>query len=788
MKISLNWIKDEYIKFTSTPEVIESNLTALGLECNIEKDKNTYDGIVLGKILEVDSIEKSDHLKLCEVDIGTEVLNIVCGADNVKSNILVPVAPIGASLGNGSFIIKKVKLCGQYSYGMICSEKELGISSNHDGIMTLDSNKDLGTPIKDILSFDKNIVLDIDLTPNRGDCLSHIGVAREIKIFDDGHSDILTNNNSNSFKVSGQKNIDIEIKNKDACRRYCAVIIKGIKVGSSPDWLRKKLNSIGQKSINNIVDIANYAMFNNGHPLHVFDLSKVQGQKIKVRYADEGEKIVTLDNKERTLSKDHLLICDDIKPIAIAGIMGALNSEVTEDTRDILIESAYFDPTVIRRGAKKLDLSTEASKRFERDTDIEGSLIDSLDTLVHHILDIAGGQQDGFSDKYPNKKDKKIVSLSIDKCNEFLGTQLTQKDFENILNKLLIDFDIKDNIFSCTIPLYRNDLLREIDLYEEVARVFGYDNIPVKSNFTIPFDSIKNDEFDMIDRIKRYFSDFGFNEHYSNSLFHLNKINLFNKKNCVKISNPLSNEMEYLRDSILPGIILASSYNEKRMNSHYKLFEVGSIHWIESKDKYLQENSIGLLWSDNMHKHWRDTISFDLSMVKGELSSFFSRLGFGNSVIYDKIDNDSFSITIDNSKVGTIYLLNKKMIKLFQISNDTIVAELNLDILTNLSSQKILVNSPSNYPSSSRDIALLVDRKIKYVEVENDIKKSGGDLLNDIILFDIYEGEDLGNENRSLAISLKFMSNERTLKDKEIDGYVDNILNSLKKNFKIQQR
>ena len=788
MRISLNWIKENYIEFISSPEDIASNLTALGLECNIIKDEITYEGVILGKVLEVKPLEESDHLKLCEVDIGKEILSIICGAGNVQPDILVPVAPIGGSLGNGSFIIKKAKLCGRYSNGMICSEKELDISDRHEGIMILDSNEELGTPIKDILHSAKDVGLDIDLTPNRGDCLSHIGVSREIQIFDGGkyiykNHTKLAKGNENSNEIS------IDIKDKVACRRYAAKIIKNVSIGPSPIWLKEKIESIGQKSINNVVDAANYVLFDIGHPIHTFDLSKIQGNKIKVRYADNGEKIVTLDNKERVLSEDHLLICDEIKPIAIAGIIGGLNSEITESTKNILIESAYFDPTVIRKGSKKIDLSTEASRRFERDTDIDNVLV-SINRLTEIIIEVAGGKSvDETIDVYPNNKEPKVIKLDINKCNQFLGTKLKKDDFENILRKLSIHFIIKNDIFTCTIPLYRNDLSREVDLYEEVARVFGYDNIPIKSSFTIPFDSIKNDKYNLIDETKRYFSDSGFNEHYSNSLLHMDKINLFIKdRSCVKISNPLSNEMEYLRDSILPGLVLASSYNEKRMNNHYKLFEVGTVHWVVSEDKYMQENSIGFLWSDNANKHWRNTIDFDLSMVKGELSSFFSRFGFGGSIVYKETDNDSFSISINGSRVGSLYSLNKKLLNAFEISNATILAELNLDILISLCTKEIIIHTPSHYPSSSRDIALLVDKKIKYKEIKNDIKKSGGDLLSDITLFDIYEGEDLGKKNRSLAISLRFISNKRTLKDEEIDKYIDNIITSLKKKLNIQQR
>jgi len=492
MKVSLNWLQD-YLNISHSPEEISDKLTALGIEASFEKTGKSFSGVVLGKVLECGPHENADKLFVCEVDTGdSKSYTIVCGAPNVKSGIHVPVAKVGATLQNGEYKIKKAKLRGVQSNGMICSGRELAVNDEHEGIMILDTNEKLGTPIEDILSFNEDVIFELDLTPNRGDCLSHLGVARELGIAIDKAVDRrlvkLTEGNK-----STEDDIKVQINDPDACYRYAARIIQGVKVAPSPKWLTKRLGSIGLSSINNIVDAANYVLMDSGHPMHTFDLGKISGNEINVRYAKDGEKITTLDDEDRKLKDFHLLICDKEKPVAIAGIMGGVNSEITEKTTDIILESAYFDPTVIRKGAKVLDLSTEASRRFERGTDIEG-VIPAIDQLAQLIQEVAGGEiSKGVVDEYPREKPNRTIHFSYEKCQSLLGTEISEKKIQDIFNSLSIHKTKMNGSIECTIPSYRNDLQREVDLCEEVARVIGYDNIPSANQITGSYTSFVED-------------------------------------------------------------------------------------------------------------------------------------------------------------------------------------------------------------------------------------------------------------------------------------------------------
>jgi len=517
MKVSLNWLKD-YLDISYSPAAIAAELTALGLEASFENRGKSFTGVVLGKVLECSPHPNADKLSVCVVDIGDdENYNIVCGAPNVKSGIHVPVAKVGAALQNGEFTIIKAKLRGVQSNGMICSGKELAVNDDHEGIMILDTNEKLGTPIENILKFNEDVLFELDLTPNRGDCLSHLGVARELGIIE--NKDV----KRRKFKLkeasqSTKDEIEISIENSDGCPRYAARVIKGVKVNPSPPWLAERLTSIGFSSINNIVDAANYVLMDLGHPLHTFDLDKISGNEIKVRYAKDGEQFTTLDDEKRKLKDFHLLICDGENPVALAGIMGGVNSEITDDTTDILLESAYFNPAVIRKGAKVLDISTEASRRFERDTDIEG-VIPAVDQLAALIQEVAGGKiLKGVADEYPGKKAQRSIQFSAEKCQKILGTEISEKKIENIFNSLYILQTKQNGGIQCTIPSFRNDLEREVDLVEEVARIIGYDNIPSSAQFSGSYTAFVEDDQKLYSLLRTQLQSSGFHEHYSNSL------------------------------------------------------------------------------------------------------------------------------------------------------------------------------------------------------------------------------------------------------------------------------
>ena len=793
MKVSLNWLKD-YLDVSGTAEEISDTLTALGLEASYEITGKSFTGIVLGKVIECGPHENADKLSVCEVDIGDEEnYTIVCGAPNVKSGIHVPVAKVGATLNNGDFKIKQAKLRGVESSGMICSERELAISDEHEGIMILDTKAEIGTPIEEILTFKEDTLFEIDLTPNRGDCLSHLGVARELGINAGGDVkrravDVAESENPTSHEIK------IDIADKDACPRYVARVVKGVKVGPSPQWLADRMTSIGQSSINNIVDAANYVLMDSGHPMHTFDLDNISGNEINVRYAKKGEKLTTLDNEKRDLKDFHLLICDGDKPIALAGIMGGINSEINDGTTNILIESAYFSPTVVRKGAKVLDLSTEASRRFERDTDMDG-IIPAINQLAALIVEVAGGEIcKGVVDEYPAEKMQRTIDFSIEKCEALLGTHIPKDKIENIFVSLQITHTKQNGSFQCIIPSFRNDLEREVDLYEEVARVIGYDNIPSSAQFTGSYNSFVEDDQKLDSLLRTQLQAIGFHEHYSNSLQHEKDTLHFAGGDAVQLKNPLSQDMAFIRNSITPGLLMAASYNEKRQEKGFKLFEIGAIH-NQSKKSPTGTNEkfhLGLLWYGEAQSHWRSYENRDLFRCKGEIVQLLETVGLSNisyKVGTEKGFETSLKIYSGKTQIGKVGIPDSKILQQYNLKINPTVCDLSLHNLRELwQNQKLVYSPPPAYPSMNRDIALQVARDLPAEDLLKTIQKEGGDTLKNISLFDVYQSDEVGDNNKSLAFSLKFQSETTTLTDTEVDADVEKILNSLKKAHGATQR
>ena len=788
MIVSTDWLK-EYIDLELSLDEIESGLTALGLECAIKSKEYSFSKVVVGKVISADKIEDSEHLNICKVDVGTKELEIVCGASNVTSGIYVPVAVPGATLDNQKFKIKKTKIRGTISNGMICSERELGISDSHEGIMTLDGELVLGEDFSNYLDVDGNKVIEIDLTPNRGDCFSHLGVARELAILQNSKINISTRKFTESSESIDDK-IDINIIDDNACSRYACRIIKGVKVKESPEWLKNRLESIGQKSINNIVDAANYILFDQGHPMHVFDLGKVDSSKVIIKKADKKESLLCLDGVEREVDKDHLLICDVEKPIAIAGIIGLQNSCVDNDTTEILIESAYFDPVTIRRGAKELDISTDASKRFERDTDIN-NVVKSMDMLCSLIEDVSGGKiLSGLCDIYPSKKNNNRIDFKVDSCNKLLGTNLSSKEIGDIFTKLSIEYKQQDSHFECIIPSYRNDLEREVDLHEEIARVYGYDNISSNLDFSSSYSCISKDENLIIKKISLSLSLSGFNEHYSNSLLSKEENKMFTSGMDVEISNPLSKDMRYLRNSIIPGILRGLSHNINHGNKNFKLFEVGNIHKkIKAGEefKYIQENHLGIAWNCSDMRDWKEKDEFDLYMVKGEIEQLFFNLGLN---IEFKNKNNHLNIYSSGKSIGQIIDTASLKVKFLDKNVGIYLATFNLDNINRLllSKKREKARIPAPYPGVERDISFIIDKKNNYEEIVDTIREVSGTLLKDVSLFDLYEGKSIEKDQHSLALSFTFKSEERTLVDGDVDDIMKKIINTLKDKYNIVQR
>lgn len=793
MEISLNWLK-KYLPITLSPEELEEGLTLLGIECTHESQSLSFSDVVLGRVTECDPHPQSDHLSVCMVDLGGgDQYQIVCGAPNVKAGILVPVAKVGATLSNGEFTIKKAKLRGVASMGMICSGKELQFNEDHEGILILESDLPLGTSIEKVLDFKKDTVFSMDITPNRGDCFSHLGIAREVAL--------LENTSINKPEIDLEETghpisdqIKIDIQAADGCPRYAARVINNVKVGPSPEWLVEKLQSIGLKSINNVVDAANYVLMDFGHPMHTFDLDKLSAKHIHVRYARENESMVLLDDSEKKLTQDHLLICDGDEPVALAGIMGGRDSEISNGTTNILIESAYFNPVIIRKGAKKLDLSTDASKRFERDTDIK-NLIPAMNYLSELIVDLAGGEvAKGILDVYPKKKNAVNVILSLEKCNNLLGISLSKREIITILEKLNISCVEEKNHINCAIPTYRNDLTREVDLIEEIARVYGYEKIPESKIFSGSYQSLTPNLHSLDDKLRQILCYNGFSEHYSNSLQIENVNRHFSERKGVSILNPLSSEMSVLRNSILPGLLSAVAYNENRQNRGFKLFEIGAIHEVNENSIRLSEEYffLGLVWHISPNMHWRKIQDIDIFTIKGEIQKILQIIGIRD--LSFELENNtgldkSFAVKSKNILLGNFGEISGNLRKEYHINGQVFAFQANIDTLSKMS---VSVDSnyvpPSIYPSVTRDIALLVDKQVFSEEIIGSIQSVGGKLLIDVILFDYYEDPSIGSNKKSLAYSLKFQSSEKTLKDKVVDKLVNKILHHLKQQFGAIQR
>ena len=786
MKISRKWL-DNYIKSDKSDNELSDLFTQLGLECNVETNKNNLsDGIIVGKIISCKKHPNADRLKLCLVDIAQkEPLEIICGAPNVSENIKVSVATSGTSIGD--IKIKKTKIRGITSNGMICSEKELGIGNNHDGIMILDSKYKIGEKLNNIFTDNSDTIFDFDMTPNRGDCFSHLGIARELSIIENKEINLkIPKIHVSNFSTS--ELINVNIKESDICDRYACRIIKNIRVKESPSWLKERLESIGQNSINNIVDIANFIMFDLGQPLHVFDLDKINSNKIEVRLAKNNEKIISLDSEKKILSNNDIVISDSKGPIAIAGVIGGLNSHVDENTKNILVESAIFNPINIRKTAKEYEYSKEASKRFERGIDYD-NVIFSMNKFVSMLQDIsdckiATDYIDINQNKYLNSK----ILFDIDKCNKFLGTNIKVKEIKNIFRKLSIKVETNGSKYDCIVPAYRNDLERDVDLYEEIARVYGYDNIPSNLIFNFPSNCFVKDENLTEDNIRLILSSNGFNEHYSNSLYSKDNVSLSSKKP-IKIKNPLSQDMEFLRNSLVPGMLKALLFNEKRENTFLKFFEIGSVNELAKKvyNSSIERRMLCVAYLVTESTSWKNKVPFDIYDVKGDITMLLNNLGF-TSIDY-KVKSDTISINVNNNSIGTIYNLKNDIKNKFKFDNNVIVSEIYLDdIVSNLKNRKLKYTPVIPFPSVKRDLAILVSNNIKHEQIVENIFQSASNILKEVKLFDVYVDNSLGDKSKSLAYSLKFQSNERTLKIEDVDKEINLILKKLKNNLNAVQR
>jgi phenylalanyl-tRNA synthetase beta chain len=808
MKISYNWLK-QFIKLDWEAEKTGDLLTDLGLEVEglnkYQSIKGGLEGIVVGHVLSCEQHTNADKLRVTKVDIGTDTpLQIVCGAPNVAEGQKVPVATIGTVLydeDGKDFKIKKGKIRGEESHGMICAEDELGLGKGHDGIMVLDDSLVPGTPCSDVFDIENDLVFDIGLTPNRSDAMSHLGTARDLKagLLQKGHNLELISPSVSDFHIANRSlKIDSEVIDNKLSPRYCGVTISGIKVAESPEWIKNRLKAIGITPKNNIVDITNYVLHELGQPLHAFDAIKVKGNKVIVKTLDAGTKFTTLDGIERVLHEDDLMICNKEEPMCIAGVLGGLESGVTNQTTSIFLESAYFNPVSIRKTAKRHALNTDASFRFERGIDPNITQY-ALKRAALLITDIAGGEiSSGIEDLYPNKIEDFQVFLSFETTFKLIGQEIPQETIKSILTSLEIKVNsVTEGGLGLTIPSYRTDVQREADIIEEILRVYGYNNIVFsnKLNATMSHAS-KFEDYKVQNVIANQLISQGFNEMMANSLTKPNYTELselLNPEHNVTMLNPLSNDLAAMRQSLLFSGLEALAYNINRKQSNLKFFEFGkTYHNYESG--YIENKHLTLLITGERYTDNWNTVSktSDFFYLKGIIESIFSRLGVSklkSSPLKTDLLSEGMILSLGKNQLVEFGIVKRNIAKKIGVSQQVLFADFNWDNMIEIAKfNKIKFNAISKYPEVKRDFALLIDNNVNFNEIYTIAKQSEKKLLKDVTLFDVYEGDKLPSGKKSYAVSFTLEDKEKTLTDKQIDKIMNKLQSSFEKQLGAELR
>lgn len=793
MRLSINWLK-QYVDITETPQELADMLTMLGFEAEIATDLSNLKNIVTAKVESVVKHPNADKLSLCQVNDGKETLSVVCGAPNVAEEQKVVFAKVGAILP-GNFIITKAKIRGEVSFGMICAEDEIGISEDHEGIMVLADDTKLGVPIADILN-EKYAALELDITPNRPDVLSHIGIAREVSLKTGRKLKLPDLQNAKPKNITDK--VDVILEDAVGCPRYIAGVVDNIKIGPSPQWMRELLESAGQRSINNVVDISNFVLLEIGHPTHIFDYSQLPNDKILVRRAKKGEKFTTLDEETHTLEDYHLLITDGAKPVALAGIMGGLGSMVQDDTKKVLIESAYFDPVTIRKGSKSLGMLTESSRRFERGTDPDGT-VRAFNRIVELLKEYANGELvSEIVDAYPNKIKQPKIKLRKSELDLVAGCEISNKLIENVLTGLEIEWKvIKENVWECITPSFRPDLENEIDLIEEIIRVFGYDNVPVQSRYGSLFNYSNPDPKSKLDDVIKSLAGLGFRQCYNNSLQSKEEANLSGQP-AVSTINPLSEKMSDIRTSLLPGLLSNIDFNINNGNKDLQLFEIGQVY--SQKEKRFEgiiENSLisGILYGNteipNIHNEKGTKQSF--YSLKGKLDNFFLSLlnKVGNYQETENVEFDKcFSIKLDKEIIGFCGLVSKDYINKLKldIENEVFAFSLETDQLIELLNKPIYFKDIAKYPTIERDLNFVIDEDINAGHIVSKINKMNNKLLKSVTPVNIFKHASLGANKKSIVYNLVFQDNSKTLEDKDVNPIIEEIISIVKVKFNAKLR
>lgn len=812
MNISYNWLK-EYVDFNLTPEETATALTSIGLEVGSVEERQAVKGGLKGLCVgQVETCEKhpdSDHMHVCQVNIGKETpLQIVCGAPNVACRQKVIVATIGTVLydGDNAFTIKRSKLRGIESYGMLCAEDEIGIGNNHDGIIVLPEDTPIGMLASEYYKLESDYIIEVDITPNRADACSHYGVARDLYAWlkQNGYETSLHRPSDKNFLVDNHNlEIDVKIEDKERCPRYAAVTISGCEVKDSPDWLKDKLRIIGLRPINNIVDITNYIMHAYGQPLHCFDADMIEGKTIIVKTQQNGTPFVTLDGVKHILSEEDLTICNTNEPMCIAGILGGKGSGTYDSTKNVLFESAYFNPTTIRKSARRHGLNTDASFRFERGIDPNG-VIYALKQAAILAKELAGGTVSmEIKDVNTAPVSNFHIHLDYKYLNNLIGKTIPRETVKDILSSLEIQLsnETEDGV-DLAVPPYRVDVKRPCDIAEEILRIYGYNNVQIptsiKSSLTIKGEEDRSNKLQNL--ISEQLTAQGFNEILNNSLtkaVYYDSLESYPLKKCVRLLNPLSEDLCVLRQTLLFGGLESLRFNINHKSLNLKMYEFGKTYSFKSNEKdesnrlgaYSEELHLGLWITGNMIENsWTNkNQQYSFYNIKAYVENIFTRLGVNIGLMFFKeftsdLYSSALQITDRNEKVyATMGIISNKVLKLAELKAQIFYADINWQLLMKKNRKNIVsYKEISKFPSVSRDLALLLDKKITFQEIEAVAYQTERNLLKKIELFDVYEGNNLPENKKSYAINFTLQDPNKTLTDKQIDKVMKALMNNFK--------
>ena len=795
MRISIDWLK-ELVTTNDSIEEIANTLTMLGLEAESGVDYTQLKDIIIGEVLERTKHPNADRLNLCTVFDGKVELPIVCGAPNVDKGQKIALAPVGAILP-GDFKINKAKIRGEVSQGMICSEKELGISDEHEGIMVLPSHAKAGQDFTEFY-LNNSSSIDLDITPNRADCFSHLGVARDFAA-KKGIEINLPDFDSKPFnKNLASKKISVTIENTDECPRYIAGIVNNVKVKNSPKWLKERLESIGQRSINNIVDISNYVMMEMGQPTHMFDYDQFGSKEILIRRGKKNESIITLDEVERKVSPNELLITNGKIPVAIAGVIGGSVSAVSNNTTTLIIESAYFDPPTVRKSAKSINLSTDASKRFERGADPNAAEL-AFWRIIGLLEEYADAEWvPGIIDKYPNPISTPDLLLRRDKVDLVSGITIKDDFIENSLRMIGCDIEKNGDSWNCKPPTWRPDIEREIDLIEEIIRLYGYDKITSNYHYQSFMENDIVDPYANIDKICNVLNGLGFTQVFNNTLLSKKEVSLDNIE-AVNVLNPLSDKMTHLRTSLIQSLLKTADFNNNNGKKDLMLFELGNVFnktgvGLNGINETFQLSAITLGNMINASVHQNNHVESDFFIIKGAIKNLLDRLHIGTSELDTEHNNikyeKSFLINLNKKTIGHYGKISPKISKNLDLDIlDIFAFEINLDIVIKMMSQSQLSYNPIiYYPKVERDINFVLDEKIEIGKILETIHKNNYKILNNVLPQNIFRHESLGSNKKSVTFNFVFQHPSKTLEDKDVNLVINEIINVVSKNFSAKLR